>query len=148
MARDVGQHGQGRGCNDDAPYGQSIQAISQVHGVRRTHHHQDYKKQKRHEGERVGPDSRQKAGYQEIGPEALEEGNGQGCRVEAARRKENQHHAKYKAHQDLEQELGPPGETQVLMLADLLVVIPESDGGQGPGHPQNQPYKNVTQISP
>ena len=85
---------------------------------------------------------------QERRAEALEERKYQGGGVKPSRRQENQNDAEDETDQDLQQELPPRGQAQVLAAPDFLVIVPETDGGKGQGHAQREPNEDVAEVRP
>ena len=132
VAADIGEHGQRAGGDDGAADGQTVEAVGQVHRVRRADQHKDDpndKGQKRQEAQvrnRSGPACHSRSGRQLLmnGTVNCVENILNCCSTTSAM-------ATAAAGQRLPQQLGARRQAQAAPLDHLDVVVGKTDGAEG-----------------
>ncbi len=148
VAADVRKHRKGPRCNHRATDGQPVQAVGEIHGVRRAHNHQAHKDEEREK--RQGPPIRclHQSVNDKVRVNPLRKGNHQLRRVHVARQQRQQRAADNQADHNLKIDFFLRREPQVLLLRDLGVVIDETDDRESSQRKERDQNERIRQIRP
>ncbi len=148
MAAGVRQHRHGPGGDDHQPDREAIQSIGQVHGVGTANQDEGDKQEEEDKRERVGERVAKEGVDDKTGLEALEERHVHRRRVAPVRPQYQQKHAHRQRHHALRRELAPAGDAEVLVFANLGVVVPKPDRAEGHDAEDRDPDIGVGEVRP
>ena len=147
MPADVGQHGQGPGGDHGAADRQAVEAVGEVHGVARSHDHDHHENQERQEGQRPKSGVQQAANHQ-VRTEVLEERHDQARGVQPVVLQGDQGEADRQSRQELVEQLGASGQSEVAAVDHLQIVVGEPDAAVGQRRHHRDPDEAIAQVGP